>query len=823
MYFLAVLAFIGNAKDTNAVSSSLIQGGGHCRDYNGKLYETGMHYMPGPDSCRLCICDSGLPKACKMVLCEAFSKCKSFQTVGSGNNCCERKMRARENRQNAEDQRSIVGSIGASVSSAAAATASSLAYAVARRTPRGSQELLQQQPQQQYLTVADVEINASASSASYHTLPASSAELQQQQQQQLQQQLQQQQLQQQQQQQLIAAALSTPAIDMLPPLEIAPSTTDSVTQTMPIKSQHQPQQQQQQQQVGSKTPSSTRRYQRSMPRYYAVADPLQMVPSVKVKSSGSSNSSSTDATASSSSTKLSKKPMCQCPIQHVPMSYMGSNANANTNAFLSGAGKLFTSSGNACALSPRHATTLAYGQRIKSSSSLSPQQPSDLQRNASAHEPKIATISKQVGDELQSHATPASNSVSAIIPPPPLQHHDEVNAPPIVLGRVQKRSSGSSAAERARSTSGGRSAASAEMLTNAYLNRKVDAYLSLTQKQPQHYYNQQQQTTLLQSEQINPILPPKLYKSLTNLKSATVTAATTTAAATTSNYNNNNAVATIYTLSKSSNNSVNLQRKEQAPTLTLPPASPSASCSEKSSAKINSSTFYPLANHHVTYTLPKHISGKVSLNSTINSVVSKVPSVISIPPLENNNEKLAIQSKSTTLPKILRVKSTAAGASSAASSSSSSNTTATTTIAMPSYPQQSVRSANSTPSKQLPVCTTSKNCLNPKEHFLPNDTSLDDDYLSECENCKIAQSAKYYLDANLTVSNAAAATPQETMTLQRKSLEETKEETHDSYYRSSHTLPSNAKKLGASKNNNREAWQFSTIPAASSSDEDINE
>ncbi|XP_017054659.1 uncharacterized protein LOC108097100 [Drosophila ficusphila] len=88
MYFLALLAFIGNAKDGNAVSSSMIPGGS-CRDYNGKMYETGMHYMPGPDSCRLCICDSGLPKACKMVLCEAFSKCKSFQTVGSGNNCCE--------------------------------------------------------------------------------------------------------------------------------------------------------------------------------------------------------------------------------------------------------------------------------------------------------------------------------------------------------------------------------------------------------------------------------------------------------------------------------------------------------------------------------------------------------------------------------------------------------------------------------------------------------------------------------------------------------------------------------------------------------------
>lgn len=86
------MAFVMSLKfslaDILAASSSLIPGG-HCRDYNGKLYETGMHYMPGPDSCRLCICDSGLPKACKMVLCEAFTKCKSFQTVGSGNNCCE--------------------------------------------------------------------------------------------------------------------------------------------------------------------------------------------------------------------------------------------------------------------------------------------------------------------------------------------------------------------------------------------------------------------------------------------------------------------------------------------------------------------------------------------------------------------------------------------------------------------------------------------------------------------------------------------------------------------------------------------------------------
>lgn len=49
--------------------------------------------------------------------------------------------------------------------------------------------------------------------------------------------------------------------------------------------------------------------------------------------------------------------------------------------------------------------------------------------------------------------------------------------------------------------------------------------------------------------------------------------------------------------------------------------------------------------------------------------------------------------------------------------------------------------------KPLPILTTSTNCTNPKEHFLPNDTSLDDDYLSECENCKTAGSgSRYYLD-----------------------------------------------------------------------------
>ncbi|TMW51831.1 hypothetical protein DOY81_003076 [Sarcophaga bullata] len=430
--------------------------------------------------------------------------------------------------------------------------------------------------------------------------------------------------------------------------------------------------------------------------------------------------------------------------------------------------------------------------------------------------------------------------------------------------------------------------------------------------------------------------------------------------------------------------------QQQPPSLTLPLATTSTITSFTSStSKINSSTFYPLQNN-VTYTLPKNIGGKMSLNSTINSVVSKVPSVISLPSsssistsianehLNLNNvsseggenhhvfhhsalnyqhqsaaagvqqgEGSSITSKSTTLPKILRTKrdlhtqnqtssnsnttnnhnsSSNHTSNNLNTSSSTNNAAASTNYAvsqcfMPAYPKQYIISNNTTSSssssstsattaaiqqeqqqptninnmqtqtitstlaanycpedshfnqhhfttnttpkthssftssssssvssnnitttcntttatmniatnttntttgsnnaKQLPVCTTSKNCLNPKEHFLPNDTSLDDDYLSECENCKIAQSSKYYLDAE-----ALASGPQATMTLQRKSMEECKEETETGYYRISHTLPTNSKKNAPAKSNNRDQW-FSTIPAASSSsEEDLNE
>lgn len=53
---------------------------------HGQQIEQGRHYVPGPDICRLCICDNGHAKGCKSVLCTPPQGCKSFQI---GSSCCE--------------------------------------------------------------------------------------------------------------------------------------------------------------------------------------------------------------------------------------------------------------------------------------------------------------------------------------------------------------------------------------------------------------------------------------------------------------------------------------------------------------------------------------------------------------------------------------------------------------------------------------------------------------------------------------------------------------------------------------------------------------
>ena len=42
---------------------------GECTDLHGRTIAPGLHYVPGPDTCTLCVCDNGSPKWCKAVLC----------------------------------------------------------------------------------------------------------------------------------------------------------------------------------------------------------------------------------------------------------------------------------------------------------------------------------------------------------------------------------------------------------------------------------------------------------------------------------------------------------------------------------------------------------------------------------------------------------------------------------------------------------------------------------------------------------------------------------------------------------------------------------
>ncbi|CAH1396595.1 unnamed protein product [Nezara viridula] len=57
-----------------------------CVDLNNHRIEPGVHFVPGPDACTLCVCDSGSPKWCKAVLCSPPQNCKSFRV---GNSCCD--------------------------------------------------------------------------------------------------------------------------------------------------------------------------------------------------------------------------------------------------------------------------------------------------------------------------------------------------------------------------------------------------------------------------------------------------------------------------------------------------------------------------------------------------------------------------------------------------------------------------------------------------------------------------------------------------------------------------------------------------------------
>jgi hypothetical protein len=233
-------------------------------------------------------------------------------------------------------------------------------------------------------------------------------------------------------------------------------------------------------------------------------------------------------------------------------------------------------------------------------------------------------------------------------------------------------------------------------------------------------------------------------------------------------------------------------------------------------------------NHHQQQTASQQIYGKVSnpSRSVLNDVVNKVPTVIMLPiPQQPNNTQMMknmTMTPSNSLVKIASSKVTLVEGGSkemepTGSACHSQNSTLKRTKSkkeIVNANEKVISSKGSVSSisvghvvhheksrcdsaggkcieKPLPVLTTSTNCTNPKEHFLPNETSLDDDYLSECENCKTAgNGSRYYLDDE----ELDELPLQETMTLQRKLMNETEESDQQNYYRVSSTLPTNTNK-----------------------------
>lgn len=436
-----------------------------------------------------------------------------------------------------------------------------------------------------------------------------------------------------------------------------------------------------------KTPSSSRRHHRTIPRHFTAVDP----------------------------TNVNKKPTCQCPIQHVPMSYMGAthlnNSQHNSNGlFMS---NLATTKNPKSSSVSKTTTKTNQSTKINSEnislldSSINSNTIRRSSKSLNSTSNKIPTISKVVSSDLNSKIQ------TVLIPLQDVQTTTNSNQ------------------------------------IHSILKNKTNS-LKLIKNSTEIFPIQ-----LIDSVLPNPVLPPKMYKTNSNLK----------------NSQNPIYVSKIHTISKPNDNlnynissnfrnsSVTkmpqkllktLPRNDETKTTNTYVFLPNGFCEKSQSlGKINAGG---VSTNHITYSLPKVTSQKLSLRTSITDVVNKVPSIVNIP------SPILTQSAAAT----------------------------TTDSPHTSSSQQLNASLKSDekPLLPLPVCTTSKNCSNPKQHFLPNDTSIDDEYLSECENCKSAHGSRYYLDEELIES------PQETMTLQRKPQDN---EDEQGYYRTSQTLPTNNK------------------------------
>ncbi|XP_037041250.1 hybrid signal transduction histidine kinase L-like [Bradysia coprophila] len=537
-----------------------------------------------------------------------------------------------------------------------------------------------------------------------------------------------------------------------------------------------------------RTPSS-RRQHRTIPRHFTTTSE----PGNQGTLQKSSKTSNETPKKSSASMNKSKKLICQCPVQHVPMTYMGSkqvdtSREPQNEVFLS---TLSTKLNNQKQNYVAKAKSIHATAKDVADCSQSNQNNSSLHRTKSSN--KIPTISKQINSNETSyiqddqqhlhhhhHQQQQLQQQQQQQPPPPQpQQQHQIHS---ILKNTQ-----TPTPRRQKSPK-----------SNLY--HKGSA---VSTPFPLQLIDSMAKNTPIE----NPVLPPKMCKNPVTMPHPSQSPRIQTIS------RPNDQFMSVAQPKITPRSTAIIGHQQLTHTKSLPRSDDKLTTQSflypigglsnveksRSLGKINYTQSFPMLTNH--YTLPKVSTGKVSV---ISDVVSKVPSVINIPSPINISSKHQVNFNQTSMP------NPTAFIPNATTASATTNPLLPSCTSTPKPKIATILTVDKVDDKQLPVCTTYKNCSNPREHFLPNLDSLDDDYLSECENCKSAHGSRYYLNEPVEEQ------PQETMTLQRK-LED-KQEDEQTYYRTSTTLPSNTKQKTATIKN-REPW-FSTIPASSSSDDD---
>lgn len=514
----------------------------------------------------------------------------------------------------------------------------------------------------------------------------------------------------------------------------------------------------------------SRRHHRTIPRHFTLNDSANSSNGTNSKTKANDESTKTNQNCSGTAT-LNKKSVCQCPVQHVPMTYMGS-------AYL------------------------------------------NLTRNQQTNEMLLSTLTKKWPSQ-KSHVAKSASFTST----PSMASTNITTSSTAPLGYNRNSASGLLSATNPPKNNGSSnsSTTAAETQTNALLQPKIPSKISTISKQIGHnelntivqaQLQQQCNDASIDGKSMQELLPININSgkvSNSNALNATKIASDNDGLTLVPNANN------PILPPKLSKAQVFSRQTDCVPSISKMATTTNCTSGSPGNGLTMSSS---LTNHHrlsgrdrskspaadKTYSMVTPLN--LGADQKINHIKTTYPTTANLTiasnhftfPKPSSSAKTLLNIKNQTNPQNIASNSQSKSLNSKVHSSSSKAKKITSTLPNEISLRQELqtndilnatkqieahRLRKSDNDKALPVCTTFTNCSNPKEHFLPNDTSLDDDYLSECENCKSAHGSRYYLDEEHVDQ------PQETMTLQRKIDE--KECDEQPYYRTSSTLPTNTK------------------------------